>query len=447
MTIQHLTLMILPIAFLIAASAVTDRDPMSPSVLLPASYAIYTLMLPISFIHNSTPVSTLESSRYMLAQVAGTTGLALGWVIARFGKSIEGKVMHSTERLLAATALLWIGLSWLLTILQIVIQGWGAFLAMLKYGSERYLFYRDLGFLHLSRDWMIFGLVLLAYVIASGKYGRLNCFYRVAVPVAVSTGVVWVFMSLLSGERSALVRLALMLLLVYHYTVRRFTWGNLLVALMLLYVPTALWGHVRGDFAVYGVLRTVQNAARLAVEHPSLLLPIHYGEFANPARSLFYLVNAGGSFEPWLGLSYLRLPLQFIPNFVIGGRPPTPAGWYNSEVNARLFASGGGTGMVTAAEGFLNFGYVGVVAHMLIMGWSLNTLYRSARLGQKSIPSSSAILPHIFVFGYVVLTGMRIDVAPVVKTLFFGYLIPYYSLLALAGISTGRVVYFRTRGR
>ena len=71
---------------------------------------------------------------------------------------------------------------------------------------------------------------------------------------------------------------------------------------------------------------------------------------------------------PWMGWSYLRAPVYFIPSVIFSDRPLPLANWYVENYYGGGYGLNEGRQFYFLAEAYLNFGPIGVLLNGAIWG-------------------------------------------------------------------------------
>jgi hypothetical protein len=411
-------------------SWILQRDVFAPGILLPLSYSAYTLFFVFAVLQESSlssgyDVSGLEA--YLYAQILGLLGLLAGvffaWLIAK-RVQLRSNSIHVTAQGLLTGLVFVFTTGWLLMGLLIVRFGGLASFIQVGYGAERYVIVGDVGFLGFGVDWLIVAYSLLAFVLLTGLWRLYRSFYRTILLVMGGTYPVWLYLLLVTGGRGNMLKWLLIFFLIWHYFKKRFEVRKVLILGSIVYMIFVLYGHVRVEFKNLPFLEVVMSAIQKVLDQPTILLPTSFGEFINPARALYDLANRSMEWNYWLGQSYLNIPLVMFPKLVFRDRPLTPAEWYVAQIDPAFAVSGGGLGFVTVAEGYLNFGLMGAFIHMFIVSFVLGLIYYRFIRGVGGSTPSFLRISGIIIYAFLFIAGMRIDVAPIIKTALFGYVLP-----------------------
>jgi len=241
------------------------------------------------------------------------------------------------------------------------------------------------GYLAMGFTWLFVAAMFLLYGYALERKTR----HLVAFVVAF--GVV-VLMHLLMARRAVLLFMGLAVWLFWHHAIRPVKPRSLLIAGGVCFLALNALGGLRSS-AYEGFddlwAKTTKNWDGLVnSDGHGFVYTLTTGEFVVPFETLPQMIESVGStVSPEFGMTYLRAPLQVIPQALYPGRPLPLANWYV----ARFY--GGGWGFNEArqfffiAEGYLNFGIPGVILTMLVWGFFLRAIrqYSHAAKGDPSV--------------------------------------------------------------
>ncbi len=170
-----------------------------------------------------------------------------------------------------------------------------------------------------------------------------------------------------------------------------------------------------------GLWPSVREASRTAFESPTAVLPTASNEFSAPSAALLDLLQ----FRPWdhtWGSTYLTGYTAAVPGLtdLLGLAQNNPSLARSAGFYPDLFASGRGLGYSPAAEGWLNFGLLGVAAHLLVFGWTIGLFYRRF----QEHPSLLLLVLLAGAIPMFALDGLRIHTGAFVYKLMRVYLFP-----------------------
>ncbi len=395
-----------------------------------AVFACYSLLLPVWFWVNHQPVDAWTLNTYLWACLVAVIGFEAGY----YGPSILRTTVRSPERQLRplndptlaqlrsrALLLLAAGLGLYGTFIAVT-GGLSKFLQM-GYGGQLYLAYGDKGFLGFGADWVLLSLSLLFLSAVWELKWRPSRWARVLLFLTLVLLGTWGALLFHMGSRGQMLRVVLIIVISLHLTVRRLRVLETMSGLALTYAFFVMYGHVRTLVPQIGIVATLSTMLhRVSLK---LLLPTSFGEFVFPPRALWEIIEDR---TPRLaGLSYLNIPAIMLPKALFPLRPATLAEWRLQRWYPDLWRSGRGLGFFTVAEGWLNFGAVGVFLQMLVFGLALRFIWAWVQQRRD--------LGSVFVYAvtvvYLVFTGIRIDMAPLLKGYLFSALFPLLFMVFL----------------
>ena len=230
------------------------------------------------------------------------------------------------------------------------------------------------GYLAMGFTWFFVACMFLLYGYASTRKRK----YLLAFAVAFALVVL---MHLVMARRATLLYMGLAVWLFWHHAIRPLKTRTLVVFGILAFAGLNLVGVLRSSS--YENLSDLWNKTSKSWESQSdtnlgggLTYTLTNGEFVVPFETLPQMIESVGStISPELGMTYVRAPLQFIPQAVFPSRPVPLQNWYIAKFYGGGYGFNEGRAFFFLAEGYLNFGTAGVVATMLVWGVSLGTLH------------------------------------------------------------------------
>lgn len=104
------------------------------------------------------------------------------------------------------------------------------------------------------------------------------------------------------------------------------------------------------------------------------------GEFMSAGRNIDTIVSHNDSWTPFLGETFLwDATRSIVPAFVM--KIDNSVSWFMKMFHPDILAIGQGYGFSLAAEGYINFGYVGVILVYCVVSWLIAWLYNRSYSG------------------------------------------------------------------
>jgi len=152
------------------------------------------------------------------------------------------------------------------------------------------------------------------------------------------------------GERDVFFGFALVTLFIYfeRYRPSKIMMAGLLVGLALL-IP--ILGAAKNIF--------VREVGSSSAQDGNIVISLLDGEFRSASYNLDTIVSRSSEWDYFMGETVLwAIGRSVVPAFIYSGQ--NAVGWYNENFHPEVLDVGGGYGFSYAAEGFINFGYLGV---------------------------------------------------------------------------------------
>ncbi len=225
----------------------------------------------------------------------------------------------------------------------------------------------------------------------------------------------------LEGGRTQMVTHGMILLLVRHFVIKRIKLKSLIIIAVCALMAFSALKIVRNvaAFNVPKMFEELSRARKLGETHWYDSL-VEMGSSVNTVNLTTMLVPEN---EPyWHGRSYIQAIVHIVPYLSgILGRYLGfgPSGWLTYTHFGREAA---GTGFSIAAEGYLNFGLLGVFIHMACMGILLRRIY--ARFAATMSPASTLVF--IVAYGLFMITvrnHINLLISPLVRIIVAGWLL------------------------
>jgi hypothetical protein len=215
------------------------------------------------------------------------------------------------------------------------------------------------------------GLGLLAGGLMLLQLGLVALYLTMAAPGRRTPVLPWVLFAVLAllvlrtGRRRIVLETLLALLVAHHFYVRRVRLRTLVVAGAASLLTFAVVGLARAYLAEgFGGILTrladefgVADIVRLMVEPVTVLLAMTETMSQVPGQEPF-----------WLGRTFVEAFEILIPLPLHPDRPLAPSQWFVNLIDPTIAAAGGGYSYALLAEGYLNFGILGVAMVSFVEG-------------------------------------------------------------------------------
>jgi len=222
----------------------------------------------------------------------------------------------------------------------------------------------------LNRSIYIFTIGIVLYLIASAlRYGKLFC-----SKIVLGITVAFLALFVLEGDRGPILKVVAPMLMVRHYFIKR---------IRIRYLAVMFFG-LMFLFMAIGLVRTIAMNPAKMVEEYKFKKSTGVATWEKPFLEMggsFLVVNIVANDVPgrepyWRGQSWMSAALHVVPSlygfcFRRGWVKTAPSEW----VTYTYFGRGtSGRGFTVAAEGYLNFGLVGVFVELMFCGFFIRRL-------------------------------------------------------------------------
>lgn len=229
------------------------------------------------------------------------------------------------------------------------------------------------GYLAVGFPWLVVAMVALLDRYAAGRQ-RLDLlgFGVLLLANFVMHGV--------TGNRGIIMYFAIVLGVFIHFRIRRLSLKVLLTVAIAGFIVLNVVGLLRGsDYSSFGDVIERMSISFDAVvdDKEGIFYTLTSGEFVVPFETLPQMVRAVGVTEwPWMGWSFLRAPVYFIPSAIFPDRPLGLSNWYMANFYGGGYGLNEGRAFFFLAEGYLNFGPLGVLLVAAAWGILWGALHR-----------------------------------------------------------------------
>lgn len=259
----------------------------------------------------------------------------------------------------------------------------------------------------------LYGIISRLYFIIYAVYLTYYCHINRKLPyvLVISSLVITLGSALIIGERDVFLTVCLLTFLVYYYHFK--VSFKKVIFLGIIGMMTV---------AVLQTTKQITNKDEVNLPVDNMFEATVGGEFATSGSNLNVLLTNKSSWKYQYGEAIINdVHRSLIPDFI--SKQDNTARWFNQMFNSHL-ESGYGMGFTYIGEGYVQFGYIGVVVWSIILGVIVLFLYRKA---QKHI---YGFVAYIYMMG-MVLYAMRGDLSYVISPLVKQVLLTYFLLLLL----------------
>lgn len=383
-----------------------DDDTLSPEVVLPFIYMLYALGPLMGPRYGSLEFSDDVFLNYIILQALGLLSMRIGLLTAtrKIYKSKTDEVFKDSQMrvssYLSATAIVMLFLGALSsTTIIIAFGGLSGFLEV-GYGAQYFLILRKATAIGGGFEWCLLSAILLmAYGVM--RHSKPAIFLGVALLVPVA------LLILETGRRSQLIYPVLFGLVLFNYGYRRIP-SRIIAPGLLIGISAAQYYGLARHFLPEGLIYALSQVLPSVMNNPYLIAPWMANEFRMPAASLLEVLEYGGP-GPLFGHSYLGAlgaPIPFVARLFsqLGFNLDV---WRLDSFYPELLEIGGGLGFSPVTEGYINFGILGIIIHMLLYGYIIGTIY-ARFISRPSLPLLLLLAGSLPVF---MLDGLRVHSA------------------------------------
>jgi oligosaccharide repeat unit polymerase len=201
----------------------------------------------------------------------------------------------------------------------------------------------------------------------------------------ISGFLVSLFIALILGERDVLMTFIMLGIFIYYVTYKPPKKNLYLIGILSLFLLPVL-GHLKNVFT--------KDMTGMFSEY-NALLAIFNGEFLSAGRNFETILNTYGQWDFFYGETiFWDLARSIIPGFIYTFQ--NSIGWFNNTFHPDIVAIGRGYGFSFIAEGYINFGYFGIVLWYLILSIIMHFLYK------KSQKSTYWFIGYIYMIPYFI---------------------------------------------
>jgi len=261
------------------------------------------------------------------------------------------------------------------------------------------------GYLAAGFPWLFVASMFLLYGYAREKKKKYLFYFACAMAINVAIQVVM-------ARRSMLLYFGLSVWLFWQHAVRPVRMRYLIAGGLVCFIALNLVGKLRGGSAD-DVSNLVSNNAQAweksADDSDTFFYTLTTGQFVVPFETFPQMIESvGNSVNPEFGFTYLRAPLQVIPQALYPSRPLPLANWYVMRFYGSGYEFNEGRQFFFLSEGYLNFGVIGVFLTMIAWGYFLGALHHY-RIASHGSPASLLVYSLTVAYIYIGISGESIS--------------------------------------
>lgn len=228
------------------------------------------------------------------------------------------------------------------------------------------------GYLAAGFTWLFVGtMFILAKYSVQRKKRDLVLFYVLLVPQLA--------MFFVLGNRHDALFIVTVVILFYHFAIERIKFSRLVLVALVGFLALNVVGTMRqSDYEDYGDFVNKSINAALKAKGDAFFYTLTTGEFVAPFETFPQVIRKFGSDEvpcQW-GWTFLRAPIYFVPQAIYSDRPPVLTHWYMETFYGNHEGQNIGRQFFFLAEGYLNFGPIGVFLVAAFWGLFLGAVHR-----------------------------------------------------------------------
>jgi hypothetical protein len=271
-------------------------------------------------------------------------------------------------------AIILVGIS--LILIALLTRAVGGILSfiLLGYGSSALTFGQ--GYLAIGFPWLYVGLCFLLYRYSVRRQPRDLIIYALGFAVIAA-------MQMVLGNRSIVLYMILVTLLFVHFAIRPVSLLRLIPLAAGAFLTLNIAGFLRAshyESPAEALTRWQESFTRVTTSgdlRHGFFYTLTTGEFVVPFETMPQMIRSVGTeLSPQWGRSFAASPLFFVPSVIFPNRPPPLTNWYMREFYGdETYGLNEGRAFFFLAEGYLNFGPVGIP--LLAVLWGI--LWRATR--------------------------------------------------------------------
>jgi hypothetical protein len=270
---------------------------------------------------------------------------------------------------------------------------------LLGYGASAEIYGK--GHLAIGFPWLFIASMFLLYRYAVGRK-RFDLGLFVVTYLLLNGGF------LLMGSRNMIMYMGLTVALFWHYAVRPIPLKKLAAFGLLSFLALNIVGYLRAsNYQSVSDFWTESSSAYKETSNVKgrMLYTLTVGEFVVPFETLPQMIRSvGNDIRPEFGFTYIKDALLWIPSVLFPDRPPSLTHWYMETFYGEGHWLNVGRSFFFLSEGYLNFGFVGLLATMFAWGLFFGVVHRYM-VANKGEPGAMMLCALTIAFMYRGIAG------------------------------------------
>jgi len=276
----------------------------------------------------------------------------------------------------------------------------------------------ELNVLGIEGNLFLYGFLMVTYSVLFAEYAKTK--KKFPFWLFLATGLICLFSTLNLGERDIFLRFSqvtIFLTVALFCIPRRY----ILASAIVILVSIPVLGAAKNMFARN---TTVSSIVSRSIDEP--LISVLNGEFMSAGRNVDTILSNRMNWDYFYGQTLLwDIPRSIIPARFYHSQ--NGLGWFADLFHAKRLRLGQGVGFSLAAEGFINFGYTGVLLFFVLFAGLLSFLYN------RSSYSSVNLLIYVLSAGFFIY-AIRGDFSTLLSPLLKQVFIPLFALAGISGL-------------
>jgi len=343
------------IILVLGAVSIVKFDLAHPYVWFSIVFLLYSISYPILYLNNQTyDVYTYTPSLIFIQWLAlASFLLALGPTIVNFSKLYQSK-----KKMISSNLILFLmSFAIIVTIFEISTGGY-------THKSEMYAS----GSISISIGFRVALAFIIVYAINSSIYAFRN--NKLDIKLSLYSFLLIFFMFFFSGERDLLIRLFVVVLFIYYIIIKKSKLSKEVIIFGLL---TASLIPILSSVKYFGLTGEVTTSEM------NFFLEFLNSDFQSASKNMQILLINDTTEGIFQGSTFISALLRsFHLDKLFGINVVSSLQWYNESLFSENRA---GQGFTMVGDGYLNFGYMGVILLFVFIGLLMKIIYKNSNKG------------------------------------------------------------------